>query len=347
MIRFACLCLLAATALPALAIDTIYVVGEEKRVAGEITNVTRDAITVNSKVGGDTEIPANKIEKIEFDGEPPNLRLVRTTDENGRFAEAIDEYTKLLTEIGDNEVLEGEIAFLIARAKGRLGEADSQKRQEGIDALKAYTDKYRTHYRFYDAQLLYGKLTASAGDNTRAQIAFDAVSKSPFNDYQLAAKVALADSQFAEGDIDSAAKLYDEVAGTNGTLPREKSQKLAALLGKAKVLSNKKQYDEAIKALETVIQQTTVADSAVQAEAYLRQGDAYAASGGNPKAAVMAYLFVDVVPSLSKETSKHAEALYRLSQMWPAVGQPGRAAEASARLQSMYPNSEWTAKLNG
>lgn len=347
MVRFASLCLAVAFAAPAFAIDTVYVVGEDKRVAGEITNVTRDAITVSRSVGGDTEVPANKIAKIEYDGEPPRLRLVRTTEQNGRYDEAIAEYTKLLEEVRENDALKGEIEFLIARSRGKLGEADATKRQDGIDALKAYTDKYRTHYRYYDAQLGYGELNALAGDYTRARVAFDAVSKSPFNDYQMAAKVALADAKLAEGDVDAAATLYNEVGAASASSPREKSRKLAAMLGKAKVQSTKKSYDAAIKTLEEVIRQTTASDTAVQAEAYIRQGDAYAASGSNPKAAVMAYLHVDVVPSLARETSKHAEALYRLVQMWPVVGQPSRAAEASARLRSLYPNSEWTSKLNG
>lgn len=347
MFRLFSLALVVISTSTAFAVDTVSVVGEEKRVAGEITEVTRDGITVNRSVGGDTQIPANKIEKIDFDGEPPQLRLIRTTEQNGRYAEAAAEYAKLLNEVGENEALKGEIEFLIARAKGKLGEADAQTRQDGLDALKAFTDKYRTHFRYYDAQLAYGELNTIAGDYTRARVAFNAVGQSPFEDYQMSAKVALADAQLAEGAVDEAEKLYNEVGSANANSPREKSSKLAALLGKAKVLSQKKQYDPAIKTLDEVIQQTSAADTAVQAEAYLRQGDAYAASGANPKAAVMSYLFVDVVPSLAREGSKHAEALYRLTELWPVVGQPSRAAEASARLRSLYPNSEWTSKLSG
>lgn len=339
--------LLSISSGSAFAIDTVYVVDQEKRVAGKISNVTRDGITVSSNISGDTEVPTNQIEKIEFDGEPPQLRLVRTVERNGNYADALKQYSDLLTKIGDNEALKGEIEFLIARTKGRLGEADEAARKEGLAALKEYADSHRTHYRYYDSQLLYGTLATIDGDYTRARIAFDSVGKSPFNDYQMAAKVALANGKLAEGDVDEAAKLYGEVAAAKASNSREKSEALAALLGQAKVQSTRKQYDDAIKTLNQVIRQTTASDTAVQAEAYLRQGDAYAASGANPKAAVMAYLHVDVVPSLAREASKHAEALYRLVQLWPVVGQQGRAAESSARLRDLYPNSEWTSKLNG
>lgn len=331
----------------AFAIDTVYVVDQEKRVAGKITNVTRDAITVTGQVAGETEIPTNKIEKIEFDGEPPELRLVRTVERNGDYEGAIKQYTDLVAKAGNNEALKGEIEFLLARSKGRLGEADAAVRKDGLDALQEYANSHRTHYRYYDAQLLYGQLATIGGDYTRARIAFDTVSKSPFSDYQMAAKVALANALLAEDKVDEAAKLYKEVGATKAGNSREKSQKLAALLGSAKVQSSRKKYDDAIKTLQQVIDQTTAADTAVQAEAYLRQGDAYAASGANAKAAVMAYLFVDVVPSLARESSKHAEALYRLTQMWPLVGQQGRASEAATRLRDLYPNSDWTTKLSG
>jgi hypothetical protein len=58
----------------------------------------------------------------------------------------------------------------------------------------------------------------------------------------------------------------------------------------------------------------------------------------------MSFLHVDVIPSLAQEKDYHAEALYHLAQLWGAVGQPARAAEAAARLEQLYPNSDWARK---
>jgi hypothetical protein len=39
----------------------------------------------------------------------------------------------------------------------------------------------------------------------------------------------------------------------------------------------------------------------------------------------------------SSQPDAHAEALLRLIELWPQVGQPARAAEARGELQQRYP----------
>ena len=79
------------------------------------------------------------------------------------------------------------------------------------------------------------------------------------------------------------------------------------------------------------------------AEAYLRQGDCYQEQQ-KIRDAVIAYLHVDVLFPTEKEL--HAEALYRLARLWAPAGRPDRAREASAKLNEIYPDSEWTRKLS-
>jgi hypothetical protein len=96
--------------------------------------------------------------------------------------------------------------------------------------------------------------------------------------------------------------------------------------------------------LEEVIRDIPADATPLQAEAYLRQGDSLRATGKN-KPALYAYLHVDLL--FPGEEEFHAEALYRLSQLWSTVGHADRAAEDSARLQDRYPNSEWAKQVTG
>ncbi|MEZ6067371.1 MAG: tetratricopeptide repeat protein [Planctomycetaceae bacterium] len=129
--------------------------------------------------------------------------------------------------------------------------------------------------------------------------------------------------------------------------PAEGSQRLQAMLGQARCLQARQDYDGAVKTLDTVINESTPSDSRLQAEAYLRQGDCYLAMNANPKEAIMAYLHVDVIPAMSRESDLHAEALYQLSQLWKQVNQPDRAREAAEALQAEYGSSQWAKKLGG
>lgn len=338
---------LLCLAAPAAAVDTVNLRGEQSPVIGTITGVSKDAVTVNRKVSGDQEVPSNEIESVEFDGEPPAMKLARTAERNGRTDEALEKLDDVLGQIGDNKPLRGEVTFLIARAKARRGEADPDSRADAIAALESFASEYRDHYRYYESQLRLGRLHALAGSAAVAQAVFQRLADSPYADHKMAAEVAAADAKFAAGDMAAAKAGYEAVAGQTPNSAGETSRRLAALLGKAKVETAEGQFDAAIATLEEVIRGTSAEDTGVQAEAYLRQGDAYAAKGGTAKAAVMAYLHVDVIPSLARESASHAEALFRLSTLWPAVGHADRGAEAAARLREMYPGSEWTKKLAG
>ena len=102
-------------------------------------------------------------------------------------------------------------------------------------------------------------------------------------------------------------------------------------------------HEEAVPIFSTIVHDATEHDTRLQAEAYVGQGEAYIAAN-KPKEALTRFLMVDVVPGLAQHGDLHAEALYQLAQLWPTVGQPVRGAEASAKLQEDYPNSEWAKK---
>ena len=104
-----------------------------------------------------------------------------------------------------------------------------------------------------------------------------------------------------------------------------------------------KKYEESLQILDTVTDKGPSEDAAIQAEAYILQGNSLQALG-RMKEAALAYLHVDVL--FQKETAYHAEALYNLVKTWKQVQAPDRSADAEAKLVQSYPNSPWRKKLS-
>ena len=64
---------------------------------------------------------------------------------------------------------------------------------------------------------------------------------------------------------------------------------------------------------------------------------------GRDQDALIAYLTVDLVHSGDPES--HAEALFRLHDLWNRGRYPQRAGEARRRLEQTYPASAWAGRL--
>jgi TolA-binding protein len=329
------------------AVDFVYRRSSEKNVGGEVSKITRDEVVVDQQVVKSSEsVPANDIDHIEWDGEPGAMKLGRGSETTGNLDEAIKQYqeaAKAATTGRDG--LKAEIDFSLARATARKALRTGADLSPAISLLKAFVNSHSDHYRFFDAQLLLGESLATAKDYLTADISFQSVAGAPWPDYQMAGKIGLARSALGRGETDAAKALFDEVVASKATSPVETSRRLEAILGQAQCQQAKSDNEGSLKTLDQVIEEAQASDARLQARAFLLQGDAYRALS-NAKAAVISYLRVDVIPEFSAESDLHAEALYRLATLWPTVGEPGRGAEASSRLQADYAASPWTAKLS-
>lgn len=332
----------------AQGIDTVYRKSGE-RVGGEITTITRTEVTVTQRVGNKTEnVPANEILYIEWKGEPPQLGLARSNERSGNLAEAVNGFQAALTALeGGNANIRADINFYLARTASRLAQADASQLPAAVQQLKEYVAAGRDFYRYYDAQMLLAETALLANDLSTAEGAYSLIQQSPWTDYQMAGKIGAANTLLARDDISGAKAIFDEVASMATKTAAEKSRQLEGKLGQAECLQRSNQHADAETILQTVIDQTTAQDTRVLAEAYLRMGDGYVAQGQRIKEAILAYLHVDVIPSLAAHSDLHAEALFQLSKLWTAAGQPSRSADAAAKLESDYPNSSWAKQLGG
>jgi len=332
----------------AFSIDYVTRRGEEKPIGGEIKTITRTEVTVFQKVGNKEEtIPANEILLVDWDSEPADFGLGRDDELNGNYAQAMERLTGAANAAkGGNAKVRDDIAFFIARTAAKMAIADPTLAPDALAKLKAFVGGQRDNFRFYEAQALLAEVALKTNDAPTADSSFNALTQSPWPDTQMAGKIGLARVLLAGNNVPGAKAGFDEVAALEVKTPAEIARKLQAMLGQARCLQLGSQHAEAITLLDQVIERADAEETRTLGEAYLRQGDSLVALGQSPKDAVLAYLHVDVIPALAEQGDLHAEALYQLSKLWGTVGQAARGAEASAKLEQLYPKSEWTKKLS-
>jgi hypothetical protein len=331
------------------AIDSVTRRSTEKPAAGEITAVSQTEIVVTPKVGQPTTVPANDVVDVDYEAASPGLRLGRSQERGGQFAQALESYAQAASESASaNANLRGEIEFLQARTTGKVALGDPAQLAAAAAGLQAFLDRNKDHYRYYEAQLFFGEVSLAADNVAGAESAFAAVAASPWTDMQMAGKMGSARILFRQGNAAGAQAIFDEVvAGATGDDPATAARRLEAMLGQAQCLRSQGRHVDAIPVFAKVVHDSSDSDTRLQAEAYIGQGEACLAAGNREKEALTKFLIVDVVPSLAQHGDLHAQALYQLAQLWPSVGQPVRGAEASAKLEQDYPNSEWAKKLSG
>jgi outer membrane protein assembly factor BamD (BamD/ComL family) len=66
------------------------------------------------------------------------------------------------------------------------------------------------------------------------------------------------------------------------------------------------------------------------------------ATAGRNDEAILSYLKTDLL--YGSQSEQHAEALYRLTQLWSKVGDNQRAADSKQKLEKLYPTSPWVKK---
>ncbi|HET6425542.1 MAG TPA: tetratricopeptide repeat protein [Planctomycetaceae bacterium] len=314
------------------------------RVGGKITGGSKTELTIKPPTGDAVNIPANDLQLVDFDDATADLKLGLADENAGRFDAALQRVTKSKTDTkGDNALLKGEFDFILARLHARIALADPAKRDEAITLLQGFQKSHSDHYRFYDSVTFLGQVQLAKQDYEAARKSFDVLSQAPWSEAKLAAKIASGRILTGENKLDEAVQNFDDAIKTAGSSAGDTARKYEAMLGKARALIAQSKHAEALTTLDEVTLNASPEDTALQAEAYVLQGNALQ-SLNRAKEAVLAYLHVDIL--FPREAGYHAESLYHMTKLWKTVQLPERGLEAEAKLQSSYPNSEWTKKLS-
>ena len=328
---------------PLFALDTIAKKSDGKSVTGTITDMSKTEINVKKSVGEPEVIQANDVASIVWGEGGPDLRLGYTDENGGKFQTALTRYAKAKADCkSPSDHLKAEFDYIIARANAKEALTDSTKQEAAIKQLLAVQKARPEHFRYYESVYMVGQVQQAMKDYAAARATFEQLAKAPWSDYKLLAKIASGRVYVDENKLDEAAKEFEAAAAAATDSAPDQARKYEAMLGQAHALLSQSKFEEALKILELVTDKGPADESALQAEAYVLEGNALQALG-RLKEAALAYLHVDIL--FPRETAMHAEALYNLGKTWRQIQLPDRGAEADAKLVQLYPNSTWRKKL--
>ena len=327
------------TASSAYSADIVERFSDPVAVRGSITKATIESIEIK-KSGGDkatVTIPVSDIKSITLDGEPSDLRSARSSERIGSYDSALEKLTKARTAAGSNARVKAEIDFLIARVTASKAKTDATQLGAAKEALEKFRSTNRTNFRYLEATLLQAAIHGLAKEGDAGKVLLQEVQASAVKDYQLQAGVELGTLLLNGGDAAGALTAFDDVVAKSKA--DNSPAQFDGMLGQAACQRQQNQLDQAIATLKEVVDKVNQSQAATLAKAWVNMGDCHRQKG-EQKAAMMAYLRVDVL--YASEPAQHAEALFRLSQLWGPIGHQDRAAEAGAKLAKLYPNSQWT-----
>lgn len=333
---------------------------------GKILEVTKEHVKLQINPSKTEDIPANTIDSVGYDGQPPSMGLLPGQVRGGNYVNA-NEQIRLATEAAsDHPGVKDELAYYqmyvaakVAMAGGRLVEMKQAK-----DAVAEYLKKGLLSWHYYDAVELLGELCLAIAplevENLRAgwyrlaiDEAYSRLRQAPWPETEIRAWIAQAKAQHLVQDASGSLASYDKaIEKAEDVIKKTKdadghfaSLALAAKVGKAEVLGDTKP-EEGIKLIQEIIAKASEEDSRVQAVSAVAIARCYQ-KANNPKEALIHYVKVDVL--YYQQENLHAEALYNLSRLWaaPPFNRADRAQEAADTLRTRYPGSVWTARLGG
>lgn len=287
------------------------------------------------------EVRGEKVLEIRYKDADPVYASGVSRVRAGLYKRAVESFDKVLGALED----ESEWTWFYAtywrgEAKRLSGDA------EGAAAdLKALTDKDPDHFlaprAFYALGLAHGALK-NAGD---AEAAFTKLDQGFGQAWAARAQLGLGDAYLTMGKLLEARRAYG-LAGSRAQ--GDPNLRLGAKVGEAKCQVQRKEFDGALKAFDSILTQKGLSPT-VMAAAYAGKGDCLRAQGETKddneilKKALLAYQ--TVVVRFAGVPDSYPRSLFRSAELYAKLGQEKIAELQRKELKSRCPSSPWTAKL--
>jgi tetratricopeptide (TPR) repeat protein len=289
------------------------------------------------------EIPVNQIDVIFYSEEPTLLKNAKSNILNGRYEEALNQLSNIKTDVITRKELREDLDFYTALSSAQLAIGGTGKIADAGRSMIAFIKNYPDSYHYFQACEIVGDLLAANRSFAQAEEYYAKLAKAPWPDYQMRAGAAAGRAILAQGKNPQALEAFEKVIAARGDDALSQVQRRAATLGKAAALVALKKNDEAVKLLDSFLDQADPEDAAAMARAYNILGNALRRQG-KTKESVLAFLHVDLLYSSLPDA--HAEALYNLAELWDELHKTDRAARARQVLRQQYKNSPWAQKDN-
>jgi predicted negative regulator of RcsB-dependent stress response len=340
LIACAGLCLWLATAGRTVvdAADQVTRLSDGATLRGKLTTLSKSRIVLERSNGATEEFTPDDIRDLRFDREPTSLQRVRTNIRGGAFDTALESLEQIRSDYrGTDRRVVTELEFLKARCEAGIAETDPEAAAGAIASLTAFGATHGNDFRSIEATLLLADLLVEQ-DAERAINLLKQVQQSGLTGFELQAGVTLGDILLRNGNADDALAAFDDVVERSKGNPAAISAYCEGQLGRSRCLRLQSNPDQAVALLDQLIAEVSDERPTVLARAWNCIGDCQR-DNNNKKAALMAYLHVDVLYATA--SAEHAESLYWLATLWKSVGHPERGVDARSRLQTQYANSQW------
>ena len=326
--------------------DSVYtksgVAGRNSLVRGNVVESTAFKVVVDDD-GNRKDVPASKINKIVFAGEPRSLARAKDQFDAGRWDDCLETLAKL-DKVPDSKLVKQKIAFTKAYAtaakaiRGDEGTSIAAAQQ----ALRQFIKSNSTSYKLVVAIDLYGQLLLADGKTMEAQKEFAKLTKSKWDKYVSRGHFFEGETLVHQEKYGQATKSYQAIKSMAAADQETKQFQLLADCQLVKINAAQGKADEGIKQLLEIIQTENPDDTRLFAIAYNALGTCYL-NNSETKKACRAFLHTELL--FSNETDAHAEALYNLTRIWPQLKETDRANRAREMLTTRYRNTIWASKL--
>lgn len=302
-------------------------------VIGKITEIKRESVTLESNSGKQT-FAIDRIGSLVFDGEPPQLTSGRRAAVDGNYEQAAQDLGRIDFSKPMRDFIKADGLFYVARTEAALALAGRGDVAEATRKMRGFAGGNPQSIHFYSAAKTMGDLAIAEGKHEDAVRFYGALANAPIPEMKIEAEYLGGVAKLKQGNAAEADTSFTRVIGASVQSERGAQLQTLAKTGKAVALAKLNKGTEAVALVDALIAELNPDNSEIAAQIYNAQGASLESTGDN-EGAVLAYLHTHLM--FSGQASAHAEALSRLIELWPLVGNPERANEARQELQQRYP----------
>ncbi|NBS32299.1 MAG: hypothetical protein EBS83_05695 [Planctomycetia bacterium] len=316
---------------PAAAADRV--VTSAATLLGEVVSMTPDALEFREQgsAGRPRQIPVDEIMSLVLESEPPRVTEARRLLEQDDFqaaAAVLEEVSQVELDVA-SAAARGEYAYVKAAVVGRQALVSGNDSDLAVATVTDFLDRFSRSIHRYEMIELAGDLELAMGEREAALSRYRQLAKGP---QSLAIRAARREGEtlLEMGRAAEAAIVLAAAADLPAGNSASRLERTAAKI---------------VRRLLATTEPPAATDEKGQrqvARAYATLGRASLAAGRDQDA-LIAYLTVDLVHNQDQES--HAEALFRLHELWNRGQYPQRANEAARRLEADYPESSWASRL--
>lgn len=309
-------------------------------VTGKIVEKNRDRVVVEVR-GNNQNFPTNEILRVLFEGEPPTLSRTKDLVAQGQIDQAAEEFKKIDGASLPSEDMKQDYQYLRGYLAGAFALRGKGDPKNALALLSAWVKDNSQSYLFYNVAEMMGDLAVAGGVPDQAARYYGGLAGAPFPEAKTKGSFLQGRALMAQKQNADAKSKFQAVLEAKVSDPVSLKYQKMARIGVIQCDALEGKASEAIGELEKMVDEGDSTDAELFAELFNTLGSLLAGAGRNDEA-ILSYLKTDLL--YGSQSEQHAEALYRLIQLWGKVGDNQRAADAKQKLEKLYPTSPWVKK---